>query len=88
VTYWRHPRAVWRRSPGRIVIAGARTDDVRVLGGLGVLVWEVLDRPATLEEIGAEVADALDVAPPAVHDGVRAALEELLAEGFLRKAGG
>jgi hypothetical protein len=52
VTPWRRdPRLLWRRSGPRVVFLAPGTDDLRMLDGVGALVWELLEVPMEHAEL-------------------------------------
>jgi hypothetical protein len=76
VRYARHPEVLWRStSQGPVVLLPDREDPTR-LGGLAAVVWELLDRPLTIDELADEAMRLFDERPD-----LTACLGELLRAG-------
>ena len=76
-----------RLGPGeRVVLTGPRR---LLLDGLGAVLWEALEHPATTDELFARVLDAMPDAPEGVdaHAEFEAALQALRREGVVTGTG-
>jgi hypothetical protein len=54
----RRPDALWRDTPGGVLVLGDG-DDLISIEGAGRLLWLVLERPATMAELGRFFSDEL-----------------------------
>ena len=77
--YARHPEVLWRStSQGPVVLLPGREEPTR-FGGLAAVVWELLDRPMTIDELADEATRLFDERPD-----LTACLDELLGAGAVR----
>ena len=85
----RAPDVLWRAIPGVAVIAlRSVDDDVVILSGSGLALWEELAEPRRLDEVAVRFADSCGAAPDVVLQGLSAAVRELCDRGIVRDHGG
>jgi hypothetical protein len=72
----RRPDALWRDTPGGVLVLGDG-DDLICIEGAGRVLWLVLDRPATMAELQRYFAED-DVA-----DGLEGGVLELVELGLV-----
>lgn len=86
VRFVRSERVLWRHASGCLVLlhpddAGA---DPVTMRGLGALAWLALDRPTTLEELSALLAQVFDEPGDPPSEDVELAVDTLVDAGFVR----
>ena len=54
----REPSVLWRRSGPRVVALPRDADECVLLDGVGVLIWDRIEEPATSEELVQELTAA------------------------------
>jgi hypothetical protein len=82
----RADEVLWR--DGGDILVLARVDGYAVtLTGPGGAVWEVLERPRTMDETAAELAEAFDADVDVVRGDLEPVLDRLVDEGFVRTVG-
>lgn len=74
---------LWRSIPGTGVMLLRAIDDVVILSGTGLALWEELAVPRCLDEVTTVFADRYGVTPDEVAHGLGDVLEELARRGFL-----
>ena len=52
----REPSVLWRRSGSRVVALPCDADECVLLDGVGTLIWDQLEEPATAEELVQDLA--------------------------------
>lgn len=81
----RHPRALWRRSFDRVLILPDGRDDLLLLEGVGAAIWQLLERPATTEDLVEPLAAHYGQDPDVVGHELGAFLAELAATGAVHR---
>ena len=77
-TRWRRRAdAQWRRSLDAVVLLPADADEPVTLPGTGALVWDLLEVPATLDELVETLAEVFGADPAVVARDVEALLVRL-----------
>ena len=80
---------VWTRVDDRIAVAHPGRGDERIdLSGIAVMLWDLLDEPATVEGLAASVATRYDIDPNVAACDVRAFLEGLVLRGVVKRVDG
>ena len=75
---WRRREDVlWRRSLDSVILLPIDADEPVTLPGTGASVWDLLDEPATVDQLVVVLAEAYDADPATVEHDVRALLGEL-----------
>ena len=74
----------WVRDRERVVLADLNARTRTALSDTATLVWELADTGLTSEEVVADLASVFPDAPASLAADVTAALEELVAQGWLR----
>jgi hypothetical protein len=83
---WRRREDVlWRRSLDSVILFPVDAEEPLTLPGTGAAVWNLLDEPATVAELGAILADAYAEDPAVVEHDVRVLLTELEALGAVTR---
>ena len=85
-TWIRHPRVLWRRSGQRRVVLPPGSDEVLVLAGRGVVVWDLLSRPMSEPALVATMSDAAHLERGEAAAELVPFLEDLHRDGVLRRA--
>jgi hypothetical protein len=84
--YRRRADVIWRRSLVAIHFLAADTEHVQTLAGSGPLIWELLESPATLDELLSAARSNLDTAPADIEADIARLLEELTTLGAIERA--
>ena len=71
---------LWRRSGDQVMIRRRGIDQLVVLAGTGVALWDGLATPTTLGALVEDLAAAHGAPPETVDRDVRAALASLIAD--------
>ena len=79
----RAPGALWRRSGDRRILMGTSTEDVLVVEGAGVPIWDALEQPASEDDLVAELSDCFGVRAEEVRGEVASFLTELRSAGLV-----
>ncbi len=79
----RAPEALWRRSGDRRILMGPSTEDVLVVEGTGVPIWDALEQPASEEDLVAELSESFGVQAEEVRGEVESFLTELRSAGLV-----
>jgi Coenzyme PQQ synthesis protein D (PqqD) len=79
----RNPAVLWRSTSRGPVVLAPDDETAETLGGLGALVWELLDEPTDLDSLRDAVTA---LGPDPVPDDIAAAVAELRAVGLLEPA--
>lgn len=84
----RSPDALWRSTLDAVVLlSAARSDtDPLVVDGPGVQLWDIIEEPATLDEIVAELSETFDGEPDVMARDISGLLERLREEGLVAVA--
>jgi hypothetical protein len=82
--YRRHPDSLWRYSLRGVVVCPPGNDVSHVIGTPGDVVWSLLDRPTSVAELAADLADAFNAPLDEVGDDVQALLDQLTAMGAVQ----
>lgn len=69
----------------RAILANVENEEFHVVTGSGRVVWELLTRPRTLEDLEREVTSIYEVDSATVTDDLRHLVSELEALGFLTR---
>ena len=80
VRFGRTAGAVWRSTPGMLVVTVGTASPLRVSGS-GSAVWQTLDTPVTVDEIVSRLLMEVDAPASVVERDVRRLLDELVAHG-------
>ena len=76
----RRADVLWRRAGDRVLIRRLGDDDLLVLAGTGVDLWEAMDTERTVDAIVVSLADAHAAAVDRVRADVQSALADLIAK--------
>lgn len=79
----RAPEVVWRRSGDRTILMGRATGDVLIVEGIGVPMWDVLERPVSEDDLVAELSDRFGVEADHVREELTSFLVELQSIGLV-----
>ena len=79
----RAPEVLWRRSGDRRILMGPSTEDVLVVEGTGVPIWDALEQPASEEDLVTELSDRFGVRAEDVRGEVASFLTELRSAGLV-----
>lgn len=71
---------LWRRSGDQVMIRRRGDDELIVLAGTGVALWDGLADPTTLGALVADLAAAHGATPETVDHDVRTALASLITD--------
>ncbi len=69
-------------------LANLLTSEIAVLKGPSTVIWEILDQPASTEEIITEISDVYGLPREAVAESVLVFLDSLLNQGLLQRVNG
>ncbi|MCC5947006.1 MAG: PqqD family protein [Nitriliruptoraceae bacterium] len=83
----RHPHALWRRSSDRVLVLPDGADDALLLDGAAAILWLLLDRPVTFDEIVACFAPDAANDTHDLHADVRELCRELEQANVLTLTG-
>lgn len=76
-TYRRRPDVPWRRSLDAVLCLPPGTSEPVTLAGSGPEVWDLLERPCSLDELASELAQWHGIDADTVARDVRPVLERL-----------
>jgi hypothetical protein len=79
----RDPAVLWRRSSDRIVVLPPGRTEPLLLEGTGAAAFELLDVPASVEELAATFAEVTGSDRAVIAGDLGPFLQELAAEGVL-----
>jgi hypothetical protein len=88
VTLRRVPGALWRRLGHGTLLAHPEGTAFEELSSSGAVIWELLQEPATADDLIGQVAILYGTSGESVADGVRALLASLVERGFLEESDG
>jgi hypothetical protein len=74
---------LWRRSGGQIMVRRRGDDQVIVLAGTGVALWDGLREPTTIGSLASALAHAHDAGVDTVAADLRNALPSLIGDGVV-----
>ena len=74
----RRADVLWRRVGDRVLIRRRGDDELVVLAGTGVALWDALSEGATVDTLVAALAEAHDASPAAVGPDVQVAVASLI----------
>jgi len=77
--------ALWRRLPDAVVIVPVPDGDPLALEGTGALLWDLLGRPITLEDVAASLAEAHAVGADLVIRDIASLLDDLARLRLVRR---
>ena len=77
---------LWRRSGDQVLVRRRGHDELTVLAGTGVVLWEAIAEPVTFDALSTGLAAAHDAPVDTVAADLRVALESLLADGVVEVA--
>lgn len=80
----RAPGVLSRHTAGRVLLLPPAAERPVELAGTGVLVWELLARPRSEEDLAAVLGDRYGLAPSAIVKDIRPALRALEQSGAIR----
>lgn len=84
MTQWeREPATLWRRSGRQVVLLPIDADDALLVGGVGALVWLLLETPMSEAELVDVLVEQFAADPALIRHELRAFGEELAALGAL-----
>jgi len=78
------PGIIWRALDGNAVLLSPLSGDVRVLNGMGTMVWKQLAEGRSLGEIRADLLACYDASVEEIESDLDDFLRALLADGMLR----
>ena len=78
----RAPGSLWRRIGDGVIVTVAGSEAFDRLTPTGAVVWLLLDRPRTPDEIAERVAQLYGIAVQDVRSDVEALLDDLVARGL------
>jgi len=83
-TVWRRRDDVlWRRSLDAVILLAANADEPLTLPDTGAIVWDLLEEPATFDELVTTLADVYNTDATTIATDITPLLEELAALGAL-----
>ncbi len=82
--YRRHPQSLWRYSLRGVLVCPPGTDVSHLVGTPGDVVWSLLDRPASVGALAADLAAAFDAPVEEIGHDVQTLLDELTAIGAVQ----
>jgi hypothetical protein len=80
----RNPELVWRPVDDGLVIVRPSDGQIRVLNGVGALVWQSMDGRRTVGDIADLVCDEYEVSLEQAQDDIRLFLEPLTEDGMVQ----
>jgi len=84
----RVPEVLWRSTSRGPVVLPRASDDAELLGGLGAVVWELLDVPSTEGDLVAALSDFAFADELPTTSVVSSALGELRERGLVEDVSG
>jgi hypothetical protein len=81
--YRRSPEVVWRSTPSGIVVLPPGEPEPLLLEGTGNALWEVLEKPVTLDAAAQALAGMYDVEPGRVSVDIRPIIDVLVRRGVI-----
>lgn len=79
--------AIRQRELGdEIILYNPRTDAVSSLGGVGALVWELLDEPSSADDMAQPLADSFGITAVEAVTDLMQLFEELHGSGLIEQA--
>lgn len=66
-------------------LANLLTSEIAVLKGPSTVIWEILDQPASTEEIVTEISDIYGLPRETIAESVLVFLDSLLNQGLLHR---
>lgn len=82
----RRPGVLWRFVSGYLVVA-TLDDEVREAAGSAPEIWRAIDRPITVGELIASLAEAHSLAPEQIRHDVIRFVAEMVAAGLVETDG-
>jgi hypothetical protein len=79
------PSTPWRRVGDSVILAPPGRNDFDLLTGVGALVWEILEVPATMDELTVTLADVCDAGDADIGAEVGPLVEGLLRTGAIER---
>ena len=84
---WRRgPAVLWRRSLDAVLVLPPAADEPLTLAGTGAALWDLLEAPASTDELVVALADRYGVEPATVEVDLVPALAELEMLGVIETA--
>lgn len=74
---------IWRETDDGIVVVDPVSGKVRVLNGVGSLVWKLIDDQQSVEAIERQMAERYNLEPQQAAGDLNAFLEQLDARGLI-----
>jgi len=85
VRFRRSPSALFREVGPEVLLAAVERPGFDVLSGPATDVWDLLDRPQTLDELVASLADRYDAPRTSIETDVQRLLDELTRRGWIEE---
>lgn len=86
-TWRRHPHTLWRSSAERVVLLAPDAAEPSTLSTTGAVVWHLLERPRSTDELIDELSALFDEDPERIGRETAAFVEELAGWGAIVEAG-
>lgn len=80
----RNPELIWRPVDDELVIVRPSDGQIRVLNGVGALIWKSLDGRRTVGDIAGLVCAEYEVSLEQAEDDIRLFLEPLTEDGMVQ----
>jgi hypothetical protein len=80
----RNPELVWRPVGDELVIVRPSDGQIRVLNGVGALIWRSMDGHRAISQIAGLVCDEYEVSLEQAEDDIRLFLEPLTEDGMVQ----
>lgn len=78
---------MWRRTARGVVLRPTHSDTVLLLEASARVLWEVLERELTLDEVVQALAEVYDTTATSVREDIEGALARLEDAGVLARVG-
>ncbi|MGH9291700.1 MAG: PqqD family protein [Acidimicrobiales bacterium] len=87
-TWARSDSVYWRVAGSTLVVLGGRDGDgaPNIVYGSGAVLWEILERPISLAELGEELSARYGVPRAIIAEDVSPVLEQLSRLGLIHKS--
>ncbi len=76
--------AAWQEVEGNIVVVTPNTKKIHILSGLGIRVWELLEKPILKSQILDIIVDEYDVSREQAETDMNGFIHELLEKKIIK----
>jgi hypothetical protein len=83
--YRRAEGLIWREFAGEVIVATREGDDFEVLASTGSLIWELLERPCSVDELVDPLAVVFGTSGSSIRGDVVAYVDELEERGVIER---